>query len=49
LSTDTVIDNLPISSYSVIYRASQNFELKNLVPPEHWEKHKYLKSITSIK
>ena len=40
LSTDIIIDGLPAKSYSLAYRASRGFDLKELVYPDHWQKHK---------
>lgn len=39
LCADVVIDGLPVSSYSVINRARNNFSLEQIVYPEHWQKH----------
>jgi hypothetical protein len=39
LSTDVGVDNVKVQSYSILYRASNNFDLKKLVTPEHYQKH----------
>jgi hypothetical protein len=39
LSADVVIDKLPMRSYSIIYRAKNNFDLQKIVTPFHWQKH----------
>jgi len=36
---DTISNELPMSSYSFIKRANANFELKQLVFPDHYQKH----------
>lgn len=40
LSADILIDAAPIKTYSIIYRAENNFEIEKLAYPEHWEKFK---------
>lgn len=43
LSADVLIDQMPIISYSILYRAKNNFALEKLVYPEHWAHHQALK------
>jgi len=43
LASDVVIDKVPVKSYSIIYKAKNNFEIEKLVIPEHWEKHKKIR------
>lgn len=39
LVVDVCVDKVPVKSYSIIYKAENNFDLEKLVSPEHWEKH----------
>ncbi|HPN96160.1 MAG TPA: hypothetical protein PLK35_00175 [Candidatus Moranbacteria bacterium] len=39
LSADVFIDNLPVKSYSLLYRAKNNFDSQKLLYPDHWQKH----------
>lgn len=39
LSADVILNEMPVKSYSISYRISQNFDLKNLVFPEHYRDH----------
>ena len=48
LSTDVVIDAVPIRTYSIIYRAENNFEIQKMAYPEHWERHLRKKAATTL-
>ncbi|HAI74431.1 MAG TPA: hypothetical protein DCS28_00995 [Candidatus Moranbacteria bacterium] len=39
LATDVVVDEMPVKSYSIVYRISHNFEIKYLINPSNYEKH----------
>lgn len=39
LSADVVLNRIPFSSYSIIYRVKSDFSLENLVSAEHYQKH----------
>lgn len=39
LTTDVVIDDMPIKSYSISYRIKNNFEIAKIVKPVNYEKH----------
>jgi len=39
LATDVVVDDMPIKSYSLNYRISNNFEIGKIVKPDNYEKH----------
>lgn len=43
LAADVAIDKVPVKSYSIIYKAKNNFDIEKLVIPEHWEKHKKIR------
>jgi hypothetical protein len=45
LSSDVILDKVPPKSYSVVFRAKNNFDLQKLSYPEHWEKHLKYKRI----
>jgi len=32
-------EGMKFSSYSIIYRAENNFDIERLVTPEHWKEH----------
>jgi hypothetical protein len=48
LSLDVIIDRVPITCYSIIYRASHNFEIKDLVGAENYQNHLKLKRIINF-
>lgn len=37
LSVDSLLNNMPIKSYSIIYRAKNNFDIKPLVKPANYQ------------
>ncbi len=39
LTVDVYTNNILFKSYSTLYRISKRFKLKELVPPEHYQKH----------
>lgn len=43
LAADTFINNIPLKSYSIIYRAEKKFAIEELVYPENWKKHQVQK------
>ncbi|MCX6763733.1 MAG: hypothetical protein NTZ97_03330 [Candidatus Moranbacteria bacterium] len=43
LIADVNLNKIPASTYFISYRAVNNFDLKKLVTPEHWERHLILK------
>jgi len=43
LSADSVANDIPAKSYSLIYRIENRFELEKLVSREHYEKHLIIK------
>jgi hypothetical protein len=47
LVTDVIVDDVPITFYSVVYRVENNFEVKNLVGTRNYER--YLKQKEEIK
>lgn len=48
LCADVAIDMVPPKSYSVVYRAKNNFDLEKLSYPERWEKHLRYKEFFKI-
>lgn len=40
MGADSLINGIPPKSYSIIYRAANNFEMEKMVTPEHWENFK---------
>lgn len=47
LCADVLIDRMPPSSYSIVYRAENHFDAQKLVYPENWQEH--LKQKETIK
>jgi hypothetical protein len=45
LVADVIMDKVPPKSYSVVFRAENNFNLQQLSYPEQWEKHLRYKKI----
>lgn len=48
LTADVFMDKTPPKSYSIFFRAKNNFDLEKLSYPEHWEKHLRHKEIFKI-
>lgn len=44
LGGDALINGIPLKSYSIIYRAANNFKMEKMVTPEHWEEFKIEKA-----
>lgn len=40
LSADSLINGIPVRSYSIVYRIVHGFEMEKMVTPEHWEEFK---------
>lgn len=39
LSADVIIDQVPPVTYSLIYRAKNNFQMEKLITPQSWQEH----------
>ena len=48
IALDIVDNELPIPTYSLIYRINKNFEIKNLVYPDHYRYHLEQKKILKV-
>jgi hypothetical protein len=48
LISDVYLNEVPVDTYSITYRAMNNFDLQKLATPKHWQEHLYLKSTTNI-
>lgn len=49
LFSDSVINNYPIRNYFITYRASHNFEAKELMRPYQWQQHVMTKQFMNLK
>lgn len=48
LISDIFINHMPLKSYFFFYRLKNNFDLKKLVYPDHWQKHLKAKKIVNF-